>query len=242
MLLIDKYCLTYKSPVKRLTMMRKFAQLDWHVRMYEGVDVQDSPRAPSAEQIAQAQHEGRWDPHAWSVMQGHMCMLETYVQEGTAPYVMCMEDDILIRSDINDHLPKILHDFELCGLDLLMLGYLIPEPMCTLTYKHPVINQVFTFHEYPFNIYGTQMYLMTRSHAEWLVHTYGYQTQWQTKVLHTSDSYNADWVITKQGACACVYPLLAIEQAGGGQAYADDSQSHFHQMCHAANYPLASYL
>jgi len=223
-------------------MIRKFDQLNWHVRIFEGVDVSSNERAPTPDQIQQALAHNRWDPHAWSVMQGHMTMLETYVQESTAPYVMCMEDDILIRSDINDHLPKIVLDFELCKLDLLMLGYLIHEPMCVMSHEHAVLNQVFTFHEYPFNIYGTQMYMMTRSHAEWLVQSYGYHTQWQTQVLSTSDSYNADWVITKQGKRACVYPLLAIEQSGGGQAYADQDQTHFHQLCHAANYPLTTYL
>jgi hypothetical protein len=64
MVLIDKFCLTYKNTVKRNTMMRKFDQLNWHVRMFEGVDVQDNTRAPTPDQIQQALAHNRWDPHA----------------------------------------------------------------------------------------------------------------------------------------------------------------------------------
>jgi len=217
-------------------MMHKFAQLGWHVRMCEGVDVAHSVRAPTPEQISQALARNRWDPHAWSVMQGHMTMLETYVQEGTAPYVMCMEDDILIRRDIDDQLPKIMIDFELCKLDLCMLGYLTPYPLHHIESKYSQVNQVFTLHDYPFNVYGTQMYVMKRSHAEWLVSMYGHDTGWGTQVLETNSTYNADWIITKQGKTACVYPVLAVEQLGGGTAYADCEQKNFHDMCHDANY------
>ena len=233
---MDKFCLTYKNPQKRTLMMQKFAQLGWQVRMCEGVDVHDSIRAPSVAQITQAKNHNRWDAHAWSVMQGHMCMLETFVQEGHAPYVMCMEDDILIRRDINEHLPKIMADFELCNLDLCMLGYLAIEPLHHIQVKYPQMNQVFTFHEYPFHVFGTQMYVMKRSHAEWLVSMYGHATGWHTHVLETDGTYNADWLITKQGTTACVYPLLAVEQRGGGTVYADAEQTDFHDMCHEANY------
>jgi hypothetical protein len=233
---IDKYCLTYKNPTKRMHMIHKFEKLGWHVRMMEGVDVQDSVRVPAQDQISQAIPLAKWDPHAWSVMQGHLCMLETYVQEGTAPYAICMEDDILIRSDINDHLPKIMHDFELCKLDLLMLGYLTPDPLHEMEEKFPIINQVFSLHTYPFNVYGTQMYVVKRSHAEWLVHNLGYASGWHEQVLLSDHTYNADWVITKMGTTACVYPLLAIESQGGGAVYADSDQSYFHTLCHDVNY------
>jgi len=239
---IDKYCLTYKSPTKRMHMMHKFEKLGWHVRMMEGVDVQDSVRAPSAQQISEAIPKCRWDPHAWSVMQGHMCMLETYVQEGTAPYVLIMEDDILIRSDINDHLPKIMWDFEMCGLDLCMLGYLTPDPLHVMEHKFPIINQVFSFHTYPFHVYGTQMYVVKRHHAEWLVHNFGYYSGWHEQVLLSDQPYNADWVITKMGKTACVYPMLAVEQSGGGVSYQDQDQQEFHAMCHARMYDPAIHI
>lgn len=223
-------------------MMHKFEKLGWHVRMMEGVDVQDSVRAPSTQQISEAIPKCRWDPHAWSVMQGHMCMLETYVQEGTAPYVLIMEDDILIRRDVNDHLPKIMHDFDLCGLDLLMLGYLTPEPVHIMHTKYPIINQVFTLHTYPFNVYGTQMYVLTRSHAEWLVRNFGYESGWHQSVLPTSQSYAADWLITKTGKTACVYPMLAVEQSGGGTSYKDQEQTEFHDLCHTSQYDAAIHI
>lgn len=191
---------------------------------------------PLPDQISQAQHMHKWDPHAWSVMQGHMCMLETYVQEGTASHAIIMEDDIHIRADVNDHLPKIMQDFHILNLDILLLGYLTPDPLHEIRAEFPVLNTCFTIQEYPFNVYGTQMYVVSRPYAEWLVSQYGVHTAWSQSILHTPDTYNADWLITKQGRRACVWPMLAVEELGGGTAYQDSGQTYFHDLCHRVSY------
>jgi hypothetical protein len=47
---------------------------------------------------------------------------------------------------------------------------------------------------------------------------------------------NADWTITKSGRRALIYPMLAVEEKGGGKAYRDDTQTQWHDLCHNANY------
>jgi hypothetical protein len=242
MVQITKYCLTYHNPEKRDIMLNKFGKLNWHVHMQEGFPAEQSVRSPPPDQLQLAQHEHRWDPHAWSVMQGHMTMWEHFVHQDTAPWAMFMEDDIWIRSDINDQLPKIMSDVVMLNLDCVLLGYLTPDALHMTTCKFPMMNQPFGLHAYPFNVYGTQMYLVRRSHAINMVREYGINSDWHNMVLSKGTTYNADWILTKQGRTACVYPLLAIEQPGEGHAHGDDYQTWFHAQCHVHGVSLSTYL
>lgn len=237
-----KFCLTYKSDTKRLIMQEKFAQLNWQVNFQEGFHAEQSERAPKSDQLSRVKDKQRWDPHAWSVMQGHMQILETFVSEHDAPYVLVMEDDIHIRRDINDHLPKIMQDMMILGLDMLLLGYLTHQHLHLIHTPMPLMNQPFTFHEYPFNVYGLQMYVMSRLHASYLVNNYGKHSEWHSQVLDSDYTYNPDWILSKQGKRACVYPLLAIETQGGGTVYQDHGQMQFHLMCHQAHYDANKFL
>lgn len=237
-----KFCLTYQNAHKRQVMQHKFDLLAWQVHFQEGFPAEHGERAPHPDQLHRVKQRQRWDAHAWSVMQGHMAMLEHFVQHTTEPYGMFMEDDIHIRGDINDHLPKILQDMKVLNLDLLLLGYLTHAHLHTIHAQMPVLNQPFTFHEYPFNVYGLQMYVMSRAHATDLVTTYGKQSVWTSEVLDTDATYNPDWILSKQGRRACVYPLLAVEARGGGMVYADEGQLNWHRMCHEAHYDAHKFI
>ena len=104
------------------------------------------------------------------------------------------------------------------------------------------LTPTYTYLQYPFNVYGTQMYLTHRTHAQHLWDTYGVNSEWRKTALSTGDVQPADWIITKQGIRACIYPMMAVEELGGGHIYQDLTQREFHDECHRMQFNAELYV
>lgn len=228
------YCLTYKNPAKRERITNRFQQLGLGFQFVEGFDAENSQITP--DNLDVLKQEDRWHRLAWSCMHGHLAIIEKFLQESNSDHLIACEDDIMLRRDFAHELPVIEAQFRKLKLDVLMLGYLTPDPVAQVSSRMPTASTPYSYHHYEFNIYGTQMYMLSRSHAEWLHQNYGAPSGWSQRVVQEGGTYNADWIITKTGRRALIYPMMAIEELGGGVGYNDHGQEHFHQLCHHNNY------
>jgi hypothetical protein len=242
MITCDFYCLTYKSVHKRARMQRRFDQLNMQVKFWESCAAQDPLYAPSAEEFSYAQAQHMWDAHAWSVLHGHLFILHDFITRSDKSHVIVMEDDVHIRKDFMQELPVIQAQFTKMNLDVCMLGYLTPYKLFQAQSEYAFATTPYVFLEYPLNVYGTQMYMLHRDHATWIWHTYGLQSEWRKTAWRDHAVKPADWIITKQGRRACIYPLMAVEESGGGGVYQESEQLEFHHMCHEAQFDPDHYV
>lgn len=231
------YCLTFRNLSKAERMRRRFEQVGLDISLVESVAASHPTLAPDHWQKERIKKENKWSELAWSCMAGHMKILKKFLYSGDEICIV-VEDDVMIRRDFAEELPCVVANFQRLDLDILMLGYLRPETISRVEATMPIISQPYTYHSFEFNVYGTQMYMIRRRHAQWAVDTFEDPVhQWKTLIdPHYSISNNADWTITKSGRRALIYPMLAVEEKGGGKAYRDDTQTQWHDLCHNANY------
>jgi hypothetical protein len=102
-----------------------------------------------------------------------------------------------------------------------------------------------TFRYYDYgDIWGTQMYLLSRKQAARIVEKYanGYADQFLANSDTVFPPFSADWSITKEGKRCIVYPMLAIED--GLTSYGEDEggQRDFHMMAHSSHLHVSTYI
>jgi len=166
-------------------------------------------------------------------MLAHLDAIKKFI-DGEYNYCIICEDDIHIKKSFKEDICQILLDFKTLGLDILLLGYLINfNPR----YSNSSFNlkNIFTYHDYPNDLWGGQMYLINRNYANFIFSTY--TIQW---AQINSYPFSADWTITKNGNRAIIYPMLAIEE--GGTNATDNGQLNYHQSCHVFNFNPSLYI
>jgi hypothetical protein len=67
------------------------------------------------------------------------------------------------------------------------------------------------------DIWGTQMYMISRKHAQHLIDNYGLQTDYRFRSLVDTnlEHWIADCLITKTGNRAMISPMIAVEEGVG---------------------------
>ena len=212
------YCLSFNNEQRKQSMIDRFKKLNMNVTISEGVNFKD-------ERICNKDiSEG--SKRVWSTQYGHLDMIHHFYYNTNKEFGVFSEDDILIHKNLPEHLPTIITDFEEMKLDVLLIGYL-----CAFTINDPIKhlkNSPFIYHHFPDNIWGAQMYMLSRTNAKKLLDKY------------TSDYYavnsltNPDFTITKDGKRALLYPPYVIED---GLTYCSDkNHMDFHKMCHDKYY------
>ena len=174
----------------------------------------------------------------WSIMYGHLDMLRIFLDSNKEIAVLC-EDDILIRKDFGKNLQYIVQNFKELRLDVLLLGCLcsnkdfrkysnFPERIISDYSRHE-----FTYYAYDSNpesaVWGTQMYMLHRTQAAFLLEKYSRSYADRTMSDKTLIPFSADWTITKEGEKAIIYPLVAIEDCVVD--YADEGQDYCRKTC-----------
>jgi GR25 family glycosyltransferase involved in LPS biosynthesis len=238
------YCLNFKNEIRAKSMKTRFAGID--AVLHPGVLTTD-PRIAGRNLI----------PHTekcWSCMYGHLDMIREFVENDSRPYGIFCEDDILIDANFKSRLEHVLTDFEAMQMDTMLLGYLITYPIIgesngsfsklgQSVYVDLDTTETTTFRYYDYgDIWGTQMYLLSRKQAIRIVEKYanGYADHFLANTTLTP--FSADWTITKEGRRCIVYPMLAIED--GLTSYGDDEggQRDFHMMAHSSHLHVSKYL
>jgi len=239
---ISFYCVNFFNEERKKKMQDRFQNLNKELYFVAPVFTDDS-RIPK--EILSDKEK-----RTWAIMFQHLDSIRHFYETTEKEYLIVCEDDIMISKYFNEDLPKIIEDFNVFKIDILLLGYLLdisfePEK------HHPKIKQnkdVFSdhdftllehpkkyrFYHFPYHVWGSQMYLIHRKHAKFLIDkyttTYGIEDR---KKCH----FNPDWTITKDKNHAILYPMLAVEE--GLTDTNDISQNDFHKKCMETNYDPA---
>lgn len=164
-----------------------------------------------------------------SCMEGHLGAISQFYQSGK-PYGIICEDDIYIHKDFANRLSQILFDFKEMSLDVLLLGYLITCRLERYYVNYPLKldRGTYFYTDYPKKLWGAQMYMITRDYAEQVL------KNMSSPEKVSPDLFISDWIITKYGKRALIYPMLAVEE--GDTPNRLKTQKMYHLACKSANY------
>jgi len=225
---IDELCSFYclNSKVERSESIKEsYKKVDISCNFYEGVNKND----PYIVQL-----EKRYFNCVYC-MYGHMNMIHDFYYNTDKQYGIFSEDDIYIHINFKKYLENIIVDFERLNLDVLLLSYLtnfkITEEFIDFKLKNENMrsneNFQYNYHNFPDNLWGSQMYLLSRKHAKFLLDKY-YDGIAYTELYDKCEGLpplSADWTITKDGNRALIFPLLAIEKPCNYEHY---GQNYLH--------------
>ena len=164
----------------------------------------------------------------WSILLQHLDCMKDFFENTDKTHCIICEDDIYISKNITNDIESIITNFDELELDILMLGYLL---------NNANINNEYMYHSYPDDIWGTQMYLISRNYAEFLLNKFTPQFAFEN--IDTLN-YNPDWIITKNGKRALINPMIAVEE--GVNLSDHEGQIHFHKSCYECNYDPDVYI
>lgn len=244
-------CLNYNNPQRNQNMRRQFQKcgIEEISHFYPGCSF-DDPRIKALPNVSD--HTKK----CWSCMFGHLDMMQDFLLYSTDDYMICCEDDIMLDEAFKMKLDDIIPTIREKELDLILLGYLISYPILSeyntneFRYcgKHAYVDLEngekidYRFYEYGFEIWGTQMYMVSRSYAELLVYKYA-DGRWLME-NYGKAQFSADWILTKESPTRqLIYPMLAIED--GKSEYEHEGQAEFHRLSHSVHVcanPIIHYL
>lgn len=231
---IPVYVVNYKNEERKKRMIERLGKFGITPHFVEGVENTDPRLATAPNQCKQI----------WSIMLQHMDSLRDFEQNPEAGnYCIVCEDDVYISNNFAADVAQLVPVFDQLQLDILMLGYLLPFKIDMSTCLHrehfAVIGQSadYTVHKYPNDIWGTQMYLISRKYAKFLLELYtvDYALKNIDKV-----TFSSDWTITKNGNRGLVTPMVAVEE--GVNTSGHGGQVYYHVVCSSVHYDKNKYL
>lgn len=215
------YCLSYKNDYRKYRMMGRFLRLNIEHFISEGVGPEDV-RLQNFRRNCSCTH-------------GHIDNLKRFINSDVEYGIFC-EDDIYINKNLKDFIPKILKDYELLQVNVLLLGYLIYSNPNENNKIENFSNLNFSYYRYPDNLWGTQMFMMNKFWAKFLLNYLENHFDEDNPDL----PFSADWTITKLGKRAMIYPMLAVED--GEKNYSDFGQQAAHKGTFNHNYKAEFFL
>jgi GR25 family glycosyltransferase involved in LPS biosynthesis len=225
---IPVYCLSYKNPLRENAMQRRFNKAGIQVIFYGGVN-DDRVKNLDAK-----------THRVWSCMFGHLDMINDFCNSSSEYGVFC-EDDILIKHDIAAKIPCVAKDMLAHNLDVVLLGYLISFSFYKTNHSgfRLIAGETDTvlgdeYYEYPFDLWGTQMYMLSKRYAQQLLSKYYWDYCHRSLLDSDMVHFSADWTITKDGRRAAIARPLAIED--NSSTYEDPGQADLHRNSHTVFY------
>ena len=212
---VEVYCINFMDEERRIKMLDRFEGQGLSIHFVDPVYTTDSRIDPCL------------NKRVSSIMLQHMDSIRHFYETTTKPYAIICEDDILLSKHFATDLPRIVDRYNELKLDVLLLGYLLPIRLTKDTPEFKPLEDIegYTFYDFPYHLWGSQMYLIHRAHAKFLLDKY-------TIAYATADlgrPYNPDWTLTKDGKKALLYPMLALEE--GLEKSNDEVQSDYHLTC-----------
>jgi len=157
----------------------------------------------------------------------HLRMVYDFYYNSQHAYGIFCENDIYIHKDIQTLLPKILLDFNILRLDVLVLGYdmsfIGDEPMEDSGFSFKIetnSKSKYTYHNYPDDFKGMKMYILSRKYAEYILEKYyrGYIDN--TFVDNTGEPFTGtEFIITGEGNRSLIYPSVACVNTGANTEF-----------------------
>jgi hypothetical protein len=168
-----------------------------------------------------------------AIMLQHLDGIRDFFENTNSDYCIVCEDDIYISRNFHQELEEAVYNFRKLDLDVLLLGYL-------LNFK--IENNYFpligghSYHKYPDDLWGSQMYMISRKHAKYLLEKY--TIEWAKS--NKDKPFSPDWTLTKEGNRALIYPMMAVEE---GIVKCDHpGQISFHKSVFECNYNPNKYI
>jgi GR25 family glycosyltransferase involved in LPS biosynthesis len=226
---VEFYCLSFNNQQRKDCMRKKFDSLNIPVKFYDGVTFDDSRIVNR--NIADNKKR------VWSCMYGHLDMIFYFYKNTNYEYGVFCEDDIIIHKNLREMMPKIISDFDNLKLDVLLMGYLVQfkvnQHIPSFELKNTQIESClenYTYHNFYDQVWGTQMYMLSRSQAGKILEKYYLRYADLSEKDRNLIPFSADWTITKEGNRALMSPLVCCEK--GNESYENEGQHNFHQTCY----------
>jgi GR25 family glycosyltransferase involved in LPS biosynthesis len=166
----------------------------------------------------------------WCMTYGHLDIIYDFYYHNDKKYAIICEDDICLHFELKKILNKVIFDFNILNLDILLLGYLLPYKLdndnLITNYKlkkHMPSESYFKYHEYPQYLNGTQMYMITKNYAKHLLKSY-----YKNYAGFGDKYFTPDKILIKDGNRAILYPMLAVEN--------EHHKDLYHKLCHNIHY------
>jgi GR25 family glycosyltransferase involved in LPS biosynthesis len=224
--LVKFYCINYKDKNRRAKMQTRWDLLGLDLIFVDPVETTDKRFDIVREQ------NPKQELRDWAIMLQHLDSLRDFVFSNNGEYIIVCEDDIMVSKHLPNDLPEIIETYEQLELDVLLMGYLIPYKISDDNHYFPLKerNYKYSYHGYPGDIWGSQMYMVSKKHAEILLQKYTVETA----ILYSDEPYSPDWTLTKCGNRAVIYPMVALEE--GDTKCNLDSEIDYHQRCFKTHY------
>ena len=234
------YCLSYKHPKREAAMKDRFSKIGIPLIVYGGVEHDDKR--------LQNMKLSEGVRRLWSITYGHLDMIQMFLDSGKE-YGLFMENDILIRKDLTEKLPRVMEQLNQGEIEFCLLGYMITHavnPFSSIYHTKYTKNGKMVYdrtfehrlHMYPHDQWGVHLYMMNRSGAQKILDTYagGYADE---HIDNPEKPFSPDWTISKCPDVnrALLYPMLAVEDGSDSyDHYAHDGQYNFHMETFRFNY------
>lgn len=220
--MIPFYSLCYRDVSKREHLITVARHIRMPIIFHEGLASDDSRIQGLPSDIARL----------WSITFGHLDMIRNFLDTSSEDFGIFTEHDILVHKDFPALLTSAVDGMVALDLDVLLLGYLKHPNGPGLTSIHQ--QGPLTFYSYPDDLWGAQMYILTKEQAKWIVDHI--DLAWAKMATKSSNlpPFNPDWMFTKFGRRACVTPMLAVEDGLG--KYEHVGHGNFHRQCFQHNY------
>jgi hypothetical protein len=227
--LVKFYCINYKDEYRREKMAKRWSTLGLELKFVEPVEVIDHRlNLPDID----------FEKRTWSIMLQHLDSIRDFVESTDAEYCIVCEDDIVVSKHIANDLPEIIQVYESLSLDVLLMGYLVPYRITDDNHYYPLKsrNYKYSYHDYPDDLWGSQMYMVSRKHAITLLNKYTVDFAIQSLKIpeNLRKPFSPDWAITKFGNKSIIYPMIALEE--GDTKCNMECEISYHQKCFKLNY------
>lgn len=233
---VSFYCINFNDDARRSKMIERFSSHHINLEFVKPVYTTDE-RLDVGSGAAGDGNDITPHKRTWSIMLQHLDSIQHFVENTDNEYLILCEDDILISKNMTTDLPNIIENFEELKLDVLLLGYLMHFKLDKNTphAEFPVIKEAaadapYTYYGFPYHLWGSQMYLIHRKHAVFLLNKYDINYA----LADLNRPYNPDWTLTKDGVRAMIYPMIALEE--GSTKTDHTGQNCFHKLCFDTNY------
>lgn len=156
----------------------------------------------------------------------HLAMMEQFYHHSKKEYGVFIENDIYLKKTLGKNMLEACNAMQTLNLDVLLIGYLInkkPEVFdCEQIYNDKLGN---TYYQYGTELWGTQGYILSKKQAKYYIDKY--TTHY---IKNCDETISADWIFTKQGNRALMYPPLVVEE-GIISDKEHQGQINFHKSC-----------
>jgi GR25 family glycosyltransferase involved in LPS biosynthesis len=190
---------------------------------------------------------GLQGPSAASVAFGHLDMMREFLKSGKEYGIFC-EDDVHLRRGILQYIPELVMKFKRNHLEILLMSYLFPKQIRTLDFyfdtsfegqfNTPIDENIIMFRHID-RLWGSQMYMLDRKKAAYFLETYTEEYYHRTKTDPSLKPFSADYLFTKDGVRAAIYPMMGVEES---YTISHSVQNTYHLESHMEHYSEHKYI